>query len=247
MIDASRGTIVVAEESQVNDPAWFTPDRMANFHAQIDGPLSTLIVFMNSAIAQQALLGGDLLLPRFAAELPANKMLDSWVVSNQTFIRNLALLLVERRIRAGGASAFAYDVAWNAKATCPPGSPPGEACFDPTLLAQVLSAPDAHLPDLPLRRRNMVTRGVLQTAPSCGGAVVPEGGWYAELAPNLCAALPTGSEVVSDRLALTSECVDLLRAREDVLDLTASMRFRNGLTDSAASLSVLLTLTPLAY
>jgi len=228
MVPQPEGTarIALIDESKATNPAWFTPDLMQNLKNVLDPGLNTLLVFLNSAISQQALLGGDILIPSQAKDISSGRAED-WLVSNQMLRRNLALFTMKQRMKAAKTNAFVYSVASTLTIKCPADVPAGQQCFDASLLNETLKDPSGNLPPLVFKRRNMLVNGNLDTTPSCGGATVPDGGWFIQLADNVCQPVPSPEELTADQLVLTAECIDLIRVRDSVLDLIASMRFRD--------------------
>lgn len=215
------GTLTVLDRTEAHNPSTFDRTQMDIVRANIGGALDDLLRLLNSAIAQQAALSGDVLLPKLAAQFPMAGAADPWLVSDTLLRRNLMLWLAAERNRANGRSLLSYAIALEATVPCPAELSTSK-CVEPGMLAAALNLESGAL----LKRRNMLVGGAIVAEPACGGEAVPDGQWYLELAANICQRLPSVAELQSGQILLTSECLALIRVRENLLDLLASMQFR---------------------
>jgi hypothetical protein len=204
----------------------FTESRIALVKELTEPSLRKLLQLLNTALAQQTLLSGDLLLPDMARDIARkNKdrlpQVEAILKGNPLLRRNVARFLISDHLRTSGTKPLAYSTFLQGRDVQP--------------MQAMLSDPKKHLLALEFRHADMTNgQQSVSNGSSCGGkAVERQDRWYVELTPTICEPLPSTEELdanLSYPLLHTSGWTDLYIRRQHVVDALAAYDFSEKLT-----------------
>jgi hypothetical protein len=224
-------TRIFLDKEQIEDvEGTFTKSRLAVVKQLTEPSLRRLLQLLTTALAQQSLLSGDVLLPDLARDVARKDksrqpQVDAILKSNPLLRRNLTRFLIADHLRTSGTKPITYSTFLQGKNVQPM-----------QVILSVPKNPKEHLLSLELRHAEM-TNGdqPVPNGSSCGGKTVEKTDrWYIELTPTICEPLPSADalddKTLSYTLSYTSGWTDLYLRREHVIDALASYDFSEKLT-----------------
>jgi hypothetical protein len=237
-----RTNLLLGRDQLLATPTVFTKTRLAVVRELTEPPLRRLLQLLDTALAQQSLLSGDILLPELARDVATKnqanqKTVEAILKSNLLLRHNLTLYLIADHLRTTGTPTETYGTILGGN----------ELQHMQTILADEKK----NLKALELRRSDMLieNKPADQKYSQCGGKPVEkQGHWYIELTSTICEPLPSQEELYDDSeknhsaLKYTSGWTDLYIRREHVVEALAMYDFPAKLEPAQ-----LLSLWSLAY